>query len=103
MVFCRLCGAALDTLTDLEQAEHLDQCMDKQLSLLHTELPPPAPAPPSDMPAFDTMAKADVLQLLDRFGIKKSLDMPQARSLLKDIWLYQHRNIYPQFLLDTTS
>lgn len=101
MASCRLCKAALDALTDLEQAEHLDQCVDKQLSLLQTAAPPPTP--PSDMPAFDTMAKTEVLQHLDRFGIKKSLDITLARTLLKDIWLYQHRNIYPQFLLDTTS
>ncbi len=98
MATCRLCGAALDSLTDLEQAEHLDQCMDKQLSLLQ----PTAPSPAEDMPVFETMAKAEVLQQLEKFGIKKSLDMSQARALLKDIWLYQHRNIYPEFLLDTS-
>lgn len=98
MTTCQLCGAVLDALTDLEQVDHLNQCLEEKFSPLVEDQTEPTPFPA--MPVFEKLPKSEILQLLENFGIKKSLDMSQARSLLKDIWLYQHCNIYPQFLRD---
>ena len=102
---CHLCGTDLSPLCDSDQLEHLNACLDAKLS----ELPPfpspaasPKPAPPtfdqSEMPNYLEMSKSQVQTELEKFGMKKTISLPQAKAMLEEIWLYQRYRVWPKFM-----
>lgn len=50
------------------------------------------------MPDYDSMAVALLRREMEKFGMKKSIDVVTCREILKQVWLYQFRGVFPKFL-----
>jgi hypothetical protein len=50
------------------------------------------------MPDYDRMSTGELQSEMDKFGMKKNVDPDTCREVLKEVWLYQHRGVFPKFL-----
>mmetsp|Transcript_33017 Transcript_33017/g.58108 ORF Transcript_33017/g.58108 Transcript_33017/m.58108 type:complete len:142 (-) Transcript_33017:5578-6003(-) len=50
------------------------------------------------MPEYDTMAVSQLRGEMEKFGMKKNIDVQTCREILKQVWLYQFRGVFPKFL-----
>jgi hypothetical protein len=50
------------------------------------------------MPDYDFMSVAQLRSEMEKFGMKKNIDTQTSREVLKQVWLYQYRAVFPKFL-----
>ncbi|CAG9314049.1 unnamed protein product [Blepharisma stoltei] len=50
------------------------------------------------MPDYSKMSVGEIKAELDKYGMKKTLDMKSSREILKQTWLFLNRGVFPEFL-----
>jgi hypothetical protein len=104
---------------------HINACLDTELAPLLQQLSSSSPLQPSGcsnylkasqailpaepsspvesvdttgMPDYDQMPVSQLRSEMDKLGMKKSVEVETCRSVLKQVWLYQNRGVFPLFL-----
>lgn len=123
---CMICNGDLTSFTELDQLFHIDSCIDTKIQMsmdeinyiqnsghsceyrgdtgqndsspLNSDSDEITIEDTTGMPDFEKMSKGNISEELDKFGLKKSLDLKEARLMLKEIWLYSNRAIFPKSL-----
>lgn len=111
---CCVCGEDFKGQEEIVRLNHVDCCLDKELEKKleqtgaldnQTYIRPNIDVKIEDyeydytgMPDYEHMSVCDLKQFLDDNGLKKSLDSKRARVILKEIWLYVNKKVFPSYL-----
>ena len=116
---CEGCGIDTSQWVEMDYLQHLNSCLDDKLKPLveeMTELNAFALAPNSTpvqisepmsssdtvdltgMPNYAEMTKLQVQTELDKLGMKKHIDVAEARTILQEIWVYHKYALWPKSL-----
>lgn len=102
-----MCAKRLCELSEMEQAVHVDRCLDQKIQCqmkrftaveAPKEVPRKRERTNSDAPKYSEFPSAAIKEELERYGLKKSLDTKTARESLREIWFYIYHGEFPASL-----